>query len=83
MATFDITRQLCRSDLIFSQDTITVLIKWSKTLQNRTDTATICIPALGTSPLCPYRAMALMLKQLPGDSNDPLLEYLRPMAWSL
>ena len=72
MATFDITRQLCRGDLSFSPDTITVLIKWSKTLQNRTDTTTICIPALGTSPLCPYRAMALMLKQLPGDSNDPL-----------
>ena len=64
MATFDITRQLCRGDLIFSPDTITVLIKWSKTLQNRTDTTTICIPALGTSPLCPYRAMALMFKTI-------------------
>ena len=51
MASFDITRQLCRGDLIFSPDTITVLMKWSKTLQNRTDTTTICIPALGTSPV--------------------------------
>ena len=78
MGSFDITRQLCRGDLIFSPDTITVLIKWSKTLQNRTDTTTICIPALGIPPLCPYRAMALMLKVIPGDSNDPLFRIPRP-----
>ena len=58
MASFDITRQLCRCDLIFSPDNITVLIQWSKTLQNRTDTTTICIPALGASPLCPCKTMA-------------------------
>ena len=72
MASFDVTRQLCRGDLIVSPDTITVVIKWSKTLQNRTDTTTICIPVLGRSPLCPYKAMALMLKAISGDSNDPL-----------
>ena len=78
MASFDITRQLCRGDLIFSPDNITVLIKWSKTLQNRTDTiTTICIPALGTSLLCPYKAISLMLKAIPGDSNDPLFRIPR------
>ena len=47
---FDPTRQLCRGDLIFSHDTITVMIKWSKTIQNCRNTTTICVPALGRSP---------------------------------
>ena len=35
MASFDPTRQLCKGYPIFSSDTITVIIKLSKTLQNR------------------------------------------------
>ena len=33
--TFDITRQLCRGDLIFSPHNVVILIKWSKTMQDR------------------------------------------------
>ena len=71
---FDPTRHLCRGDLIFSSDTITVIIKWSKTIQNRKNTTTICIPALGNSPLCPFTAMCLMLTNIPGCPNDPLFQ---------
>ena len=34
MASFDLTRQLCRGDLIFSPETIVVVTIWSKTLQH-------------------------------------------------
>ena len=51
---FDPTRQLCRGDLIFSQDSIVIIIKWSKTMQNRRDTATISVPSLGNSSLCAH-----------------------------
>ena len=71
---FDPTRQLCRGDLIFSSDTITVIIKWSKTIQNRRNTTTICVPALGKSPLCPFRAICCMLATIPGSPNDPLFQ---------
>ena len=71
---FDPTRQLCRGDLIFSQDSIVIIIKWSKTIQNRRDTVTISVPSLGDSPLCPHRALKAMLLQLPGSSNDPLFQ---------
>ena len=70
--TFDPTRQLCRGDLIFSQDSIVIIIKWSKTIQNRRDTVTISVPSLGTSPLCPHQALKAMLHHVPGSSNDPL-----------
>ena len=76
MASFDPTRQLCRCDLIFSPDTITVIIKWSKTLQNRKNTTTICIPALGQSPLCPFKAVGIVLDNVPG-SNNPLFQVPR------
>ena len=71
---FDPTRQLCRGDLIFSADTIIVIIKWSKTIQNRRNTTTICVPALGRSPLCPFKAIRSMLHNTPGSPNDPLFQ---------
>ena len=74
---FDPTRQLCKGDLIFSQDSIVIIIKWSKTIQNRRDTVTISVPSLGDSPLCPHRALKAMLLQLPGSSNDPLFQIPR------
>ena len=77
MASFEVTRQLRRGDLIFSADTILVVIKWSKTLQNRSDTTTSCIPALGRFPLCPFKAMSLMLHAIPGTANDPLFRIPR------
>ena len=72
--TFDPTRQLCRGYLIFSQDSIVIIIKWSKTIQNRRDTVTISVPSLGTSPLCPHQALKAMLHHVPGSSNDPLFQ---------
>ena len=70
--TFDITRQLCRGDVLFSDSGATVLLKWSKTLQNRSEVRTIVIPYLGLSPLCPCTLIKHMLHVIPGTSNDPL-----------
>ena len=83
MASFEVTRQLCRGDLIFSAETITVLIKWWKTLQNRSHTTTICIPALGRSPLCSFKAMSFMLHAIPGIANAPSFESLGLVGWPL
>ena len=55
--TFDISRQLCRGDIFFSQKTATILIKWSKTIQNRQEIKTIVIPLLDGSPICPVQAL--------------------------
>ena len=43
---FDPTRQLARGDVLFTSEGATLLIKWSKTLQSRTDIRTIPIPWL-------------------------------------
>ena len=51
-----------------------MIIKWSKTVQNRRNTTTICVPALGRSPLCPFRAIRCMLAAIPRSPNDPLFQ---------
>ena len=70
--TFDITRHLARGDIIFTSFGAIVIIKWSKTMQNRKDTCTIAIPSLGHSEICPVNALKTMFTCLPGTDNDPL-----------
>ena len=69
---FDKTRQLARADIILQDQGAVVLVKWSKTIQNRRDVATVSIPSLGKSPLCPINALRSMLTLIPGSDNDPL-----------
>ena len=72
VAAFDITRQLCRGDIFFSDTGATVLLKWSKTLQDRREVRTIVVLDLGDSPLCPCTLLKTMLKVVPGNNNAPL-----------
>ena len=60
-AQFDITRHLTRGDVIFGQHLCTVLMKWSKTMQDHRETTTTAIPALGSSALCPVMALKICL----------------------
>ena len=70
--TFDITRHLARGDIIFTSFGAIVIIKWSKTMQDRKDTCTIAIPSLGHLEICPMTALKTMFACLPGTDNDPL-----------
>ena len=69
---FDPTRQLACGDIILTDQGANVIVKWSKTIQNRTDIHTIPIPILGDSILCPYKAVKSLLDHIPGSSNQPL-----------
>ena len=70
--TFDHTRQLARADYVFTADGAVLIIKWSKTLQNRKDIVTIPIPLLGDTPLCPIAALNRMIRLYPVSDNEPL-----------
>ena len=67
VATFDASRHLCIGDLIFLEQVIVVVLKWSKTLQDRAKVATIFTSALGQSKLCPWGALREMLAATPVD----------------
>ena len=77
VAAFDVTRQLCRGDIFFSNTGATILLKWSKTLQIRREVRTIVIPDLGDSPSCPCTLLKAMLRAIPGDSNAPLFSIIQ------
>ena len=72
ISSFDPSRQLARGDIIFSELGATIVVKWSKTIQNRKDIHTIAIPSLGRSPLCPSRALQALLAVAPAHNNSPL-----------
>ena len=76
MASFDYTRHLAKGDVIFAQDQVLLIVKWSKTMQNRQQIRTISLPMLGSSMMCPVEALrSLLFSQ--GDSNDPLFQISR------
>ena len=78
VATFDCTRHLARGDFIKSGEGAVLLLKWSKTIQDRKSTVTIPLPSLGSSPLCPIRALDLMIQNIPADPNHPLFSIKNP-----
>ena len=77
IAAFDPSRQLAPGDIILTDQGANVLVKWSKTIQNRTDIHTIPIPMLGDSILCPYNAIKQLLNHTSGSSNQPLFSIPR------
>ena len=74
VSTFDNSRQLCRGDVIFGQSKAVIVVKWSKTLQNRSKTATVSIPVLPHLPLCPVAALLAMSSALPASCDSPLFQ---------
>ena len=62
-----------RGDFIFAEDSAVLLIKWSKTVQDRKQSVfTIPLPNLGASQLCPIRAITNMTQLFPAAPNGPL-----------
>ena len=78
---YDPLQQLSRADIIFALPGALVFIKWSKTLQYKNKVKILKIPYLGTSPLCPIRAIKNLLKFTPGSSNSPLFQVQYHGSW--
>ena len=62
VAKFDYSRPLARADVIFGITGAVLLIKWSKTMQNRRDFATISLPYPAGSHLCSVLALKVMFQ---------------------
>ena len=72
--TFDKTRHLCVADVIFADSKAVIVLKWSKTFQDRVKTTTVNIPSLGASALCPVKALRQMLACIPSSQDAPLFQ---------
>ena len=58
---------------MFANQYAVVIIKWSKTMQDRYKVASISIPALGSANICPVSALTSML-QVHNFPHDPLFQ---------
>jgi hypothetical protein len=58
---FDPSKQLLRSDIILTQDTILLNFKWTKTLQDHSRILSIPLTAIPGHPLCPVSAYRNLL----------------------
>ena len=72
---FDPSRHLAAGDLIFSKKYIKVIIKWSKTQQNRDSCKVLTLPRLKGSPICPFAACKAALKLYNPQDHEPLFQY--------
>ena len=66
---------LARADIIFAKPGLQVIVKWTKTIQDRKSVKILKIPALGSNPICPVTAIKNLLKITPGSNNSPLFQY--------
>ena len=81
VSTFDHTRQLARGDIIFARQGAVLVVTWSKTMQNRREFATIPLPDLQGSSLCPVTSLKSLLQVSPGDPNSPVFVIPRQKKW--
>ena len=61
-------------DLIFTKKYLKVILKWSKTIQNRDRIAFPTLPQLKGSPLCPFAACRAAIRLYQPYSDDPLFQ---------
>ena len=71
---------MCKGDLILGESCV-IILKWSKTLQDRQKVTTVTIPALGASVLCPYKALITLLQIHPLSDDHPLFGFYKQGQW--
>ena len=81
IASYDPLKQLSWGDIIFANPGVHMIIKWSKTLQNKDKVKVLKVPSLGTSPLCPVAALKKVLLTTSGSSNSPLFQVKCYTKW--
>ena len=81
--TYDFTRHLAGGDVFWDENSLKILIKWSKTLQSRDKVKIITLPSLGRAAICPLRAVKKLFKLYNRSNNDPLFQFKYPSGWQV
>lgn len=76
VSTFDPSRQFLRRDVVVKRDGLVIKHKWSKSTQMASHQATISVPVVEGSILCPRQAYLRMERRSPTrHPNQPLLVF--------
>ena len=75
---FDPTIHILRQDLIFAPPGVHILVKWTKTLQDRRGHHMVQLPAINNMYLCPVRALRALMASRPLPPSAPLFAVAYP-----
>ena len=79
-SSFSVLKHITRGDVFFQPHVTTILITWSKTMQQNNQAKLIQLPVLNNA-LCPTSAIKNCLKIIPGEKNSPLFQYKVGQHW--
>ena len=82
VSSFNHLEQLARADILFAHPGVHLIVKWSKTMQNRNKVAILKLPKIENSILCPVAAIKKLLQATPGSKNSPLFQIKINEKWS-
>ena len=80
LATFDASRHLTGHDVFFTKKFVKILIKWSKTIQQRDTVQCITLPKLRDSSICPFMAIKALFNLYPMSPHTFLFQIPTPSA---
>ena len=78
---FDPLKQFSGGDVIFSKKKVVLLLKWSKTLQDRDQVRSVVLPKLHNPLICPVRALQGIFQLYNPGPNEPLFQHPSPSGW--
>jgi hypothetical protein len=74
-SSFDPLRHFRREDVTLSSSSLSIHLRWSKTLQRYNQSALITLYPISNSIICPLRAFSQLQHFFPVRPSDPLLSY--------
>ena len=78
---FDPSRHLTGQDLFFTRKMVKILIKWSKTIQNRDSVQVVSLPKLSNKLICPFRALKALGSLYPMSANHSAFQVKMQSGW--
>jgi len=79
---FDRTKQLLKSDVKVSADSVIVLVKWSKVIQLSERLVTLPLKAIPGSPICPKTSLLNATRLAKSKDSDHLFSYRKKQSIS-
>ena len=70
-------------DIFFDNQTVKLLLKWYKTIQQRDSVKVITLPRLKSLSICPYAALKDIMKLYAPGSMDPLFQCYTVQGWQV
>ena len=72
---------ICWGDVVFGKNAVTLILKWSKTLQTRDQVRSISLPKLKVPSICPYKALRSIFQLYNPAQNEPLFQIPTCNGW--